>query len=80
VIGRRPGPEEEADHRAGIDRFTEQAVGMSNAKGVAMNAPEKEPTQTTTGSAEAKRLPVAVISAWACIGVAAIAAALFLLF
>jgi hypothetical protein len=45
-----------------------------------MNAPEKGSTEHTTGSAEAKRLPVAVISAWACIGVAAIAAALFLLF
>jgi hypothetical protein len=45
-----------------------------------MNAPEKGSTEHTTGSAEAKRLPVAVISAWACIGVAVIAAALFLLF
>jgi hypothetical protein len=40
-----------------------------------MNAPEKEPTQTTTGS-EGRRDTLAVISAWACIGVAAIAAAL----
>jgi hypothetical protein len=43
-----------------------------------MNAPEKEPTQTTTGS-ETRRRTVALIGAWACIGVAAIAAALFLL-
>jgi hypothetical protein len=64
--------------RAGIDRFTEQAVGRSNGKGVAMNAPEKEPTQTTTGS-EARRHTVAVISAWACIGVAVIVAALIFL-
>jgi hypothetical protein len=45
-----------------------------------MNAFEKEPTETTTGSAEAKGRAIAVISAWACIGVAAIAAALFFLF
>ncbi len=51
---------------------------MSNAKGVAMNAPEKEPTKTTTGS-EARRHTVAVISAWACIGVAVIVAALVFL-
>jgi hypothetical protein len=43
-----------------------------------MNAPEKEPTQTTTGS-EARRHTVAVISAWACIGVAVIVAALVFL-
>jgi hypothetical protein len=38
-----------------------------------MNAPEKEPTQTTTGS-EARRHTIAVISAWACLGVAVIVA------
>jgi hypothetical protein len=65
--------------RAGIDRFTGQAVGMSNAKGVAMNAPEKEPTEPTTGSAEAKRLAITLIGAWACIGVAVIVAALIFL-
>jgi hypothetical protein len=43
-----------------------------------MNAPEKEPTETTTGS-EARRRPVAVTSAWACIGVAVIVAALVFL-
>ena len=43
-----------------------------------MNAPEKEPSERTTGS-EARRHTVAVIGAWACIGVAVIAAALFLL-
>jgi hypothetical protein len=43
-----------------------------------MNAPEKGSTQTTTGS-EARRHPVAVISAWACIGVAVIVAALVFL-
>ena len=43
-----------------------------------MNAPEKEPTQTTTGS-EPRRPTVAVISAWACIGVAVIVAALVFL-
>ena len=51
---------------------------MSHAKGVAMNAPEKEPTTPTTGSA-ARRHAVAVISAWACIGVAVIVAALVFL-
>jgi hypothetical protein len=51
---------------------------MSNAKGVAMNAPEKEPTETTTGSG-ARRHTLAVISAWACIGVAVIVAALVFL-
>jgi len=44
-----------------------------------MNPPEKEPTETTTGSAEANNRAIAVIGAWACIGVAAIAAALFFL-
>jgi hypothetical protein len=51
---------------------------MSNAKGVAMNVKEKETTETTTGS-EARRRTVAVISAWACIGVAVIVAALVFL-
>jgi hypothetical protein len=45
-----------------------------------MNPPEKEPTERKPGSAEAKRLAFAVIGAWACIGVAVIAAALLLLF
>jgi hypothetical protein len=44
-----------------------------------MNAPEKEPTEHKPGSVQAKRLAAAVV-ACACIGVAAIAAALFLLF
>jgi hypothetical protein len=44
-----------------------------------MNAPEKEPTEHKPGSAEARRL-IAAVAAWACIGVAVIAAALFLLF
>jgi hypothetical protein len=78
-MGRRSAPEEEADDQAGIDRFTGQAVGMSNAKGVAMNAPEKEPTERSTGSAEAKDRAIAVIAAWACVGVAALAAALIFL-
>jgi hypothetical protein len=51
---------------------------MSTAKGVAMNAPDKEPTEPTTRSA-ARRPTVAVISAWACIGVAVIVAALIFL-
>jgi hypothetical protein len=45
-----------------------------------MNAPEKEPTEPQTSSAEARRLAVAVIGAGACLVVAAIAAALALLF
>jgi hypothetical protein len=44
-----------------------------------MNPPEKEPAQPQTSSAEARRL-IAAVAAWACIGVAVIAAALFLLF
>jgi hypothetical protein len=44
-----------------------------------MNVPEKKPTQTSTGSG-GRRDTVAVIAAWACIGVAAIAAALLFLF
>jgi hypothetical protein len=44
-----------------------------------MNGPEKQPTQPTKGS-EARRRTVAVIGAWACIGVAVIAAALIFLF
>jgi hypothetical protein len=44
-----------------------------------MNAPEKEPTQHKPGSVEARRL-VAAVGAWACIGVAVIAAVVFLLF
>ncbi len=43
-----------------------------------MNAPEKEPTEHKPGSVEAKRLAAAV-GAWACIGVAVIAAVLFFL-
>lgn len=45
-----------------------------------MNAPEQEPTERRAGSLEAKRLAVAVLSAGACIAVAAIAVALWLLF
>ncbi len=45
-----------------------------------MNAPEKEPTEHKPGSAEGRRPTIAAVGAWACIGVAAIAAALFLLF
>jgi hypothetical protein len=41
--------------------------------------PDKQPTEPTTRPAEAKRLAIALIGAWACIGVAVIAAALFLL-
>lgn len=41
--------------------------------------PDKEPTEPTAGSAEAKRLAIALIGAWACIGVAVIAAVLFFL-
>ena len=44
-----------------------------------MNAPKKGSTERTTGSAEVKRLPIAVIGAGACIGVAAIAVVLSLL-
>jgi hypothetical protein len=43
-----------------------------------MSPPDKEPTEHKPGSAEANRL--AVIGAGACIGVAAIAAALSFLF
>ena len=43
-----------------------------------MNAPQQEPTERKAGSVEAKRLAIAVISAGACIAVAAIAAALLL--
>jgi hypothetical protein len=43
-----------------------------------MKPPEKEPTEPTTGS-EARRHTVAVISTWACIGVAVIVAALVFL-
>jgi hypothetical protein len=43
-----------------------------------MNPPDKEPTEPTTGSA-ARRPTVAVISAWACIGVAVIVAVLIFL-
>jgi hypothetical protein len=53
---------------------------MSTAKGVAMNPPERESTEPTTRSAEAKDRAIAVIGAWACIGVAVIAAALLFLF
>jgi hypothetical protein len=43
-----------------------------------MNAPEKEPTERTTGL-EARRLAITLIGAGACIGVAVIAAALLFL-
>jgi hypothetical protein len=45
-----------------------------------MNAPQKQPTEHKPGSAEAKDRVIAIIAAGACIGVAAIAAAVFLLF
>jgi hypothetical protein len=45
-----------------------------------MNAPEERPMEPTTRSAEARRPAVALIGAWACIGVAVIAAALLFLF
>jgi hypothetical protein len=45
-----------------------------------MNATQKPPTEHKPGSAEAKDRAIAIIAAWACIGVAAIAAAVFLLF
>jgi hypothetical protein len=45
-----------------------------------MNAPEKEPTEPPTSSAEARGRAIAVIGAGACIGLAAIAAALLFLF
>jgi hypothetical protein len=48
-------------------------------EGVVMTAAETQPTKTTTGS-QARRQTVAVISAWACLGVVAIVAALILLF
>jgi hypothetical protein len=41
--------------------------------------PDEQPTEPTTGSAEAKRLAIALIGAGACIGVAVIAAVLFFL-
>jgi hypothetical protein len=43
-----------------------------------MNAPDKEPTERTTGS-EARRLVISLIGAGACIGVAVIATALIFL-
>jgi hypothetical protein len=45
-----------------------------------MNAPEQEPTERKAGSLEVKRLAIAVLSAGACIAVAAIAVALWWLF
>jgi hypothetical protein len=45
-----------------------------------MNAPHKEPIQHKPGAPEVRRPTIAAIGAWACIGMAAIAAALFLLF
>ena len=45
-----------------------------------MDASEKARTGSKAGSAEAKDRAIAIIAAWACIGVAAIAAAVFLLF
>jgi hypothetical protein len=45
-----------------------------------MKGPEERSTERNPGSVEAKRPATAVISAGACIAVAAIAAALWLLF
>jgi hypothetical protein len=45
-----------------------------------MNAPQQQPTEHKPGSAEARDRAIAIIAAWACIGVAAIAAAVLLLF
>jgi hypothetical protein len=71
---RSPRP---ADPRLGNDRHP-RGERFSHHQGVAMNAPEKEPTQHKPGSVEARRL-VAAVGAWACIGVAVIAAVVFLL-
>ena len=45
-----------------------------------MNAPQKQPTEHKPGSAEAKDRAIAIIAAWACIAVAAIAVVVWLLF
>ena len=44
-----------------------------------MKPPEQQPTEHKRGSAQARRLPIAAVGAWACVGVAVIAAALFFL-
>ena len=45
-----------------------------------MTAPENRPTDRNAGPREAKNRAIAVIAAWACIGVAVVAAALSFLF
>jgi hypothetical protein len=45
-----------------------------------MNASHREPIEHKPGSTEARRPTIAAVGAWACIGVAAIATAVFLLF
>ena len=45
-----------------------------------MTAPENRPTERNTRPREAKNRTIAVIAAWACIGVAVVAAALSFLF
>jgi uncharacterized RDD family membrane protein YckC len=45
-----------------------------------MTAPENRPTERNTRPREANNRAIAVIAAWACIGVAVVAAALSFLF
>jgi hypothetical protein len=45
-----------------------------------MTAPENRPTERNTRSREARNRAIAVLAAWACIGVAVVAAALSFLF
>jgi hypothetical protein len=45
-----------------------------------MNAPENRPAERNTRRMEDKQRVITVITAWACIGVAVIAAALILMF
>jgi hypothetical protein len=67
--------------QADIDRPTEPTAGrLQPETGVAMNAPDTGPPEHKSGSAETRRLVIAVISAGACVGVAAIAVALSFLF
>jgi hypothetical protein len=66
--------------RGGSTRPQPSSDEQRAAKGVAMTARQERQDQARTGSAGVKQRAVALIAAWACIGVAAIAAALSFLF
>jgi hypothetical protein len=80
VVRGQPTRKSKQQTQAQIDRLTEPTRRHGPAaKGVAMTAPENRPTERNTRPMQTKHRAIAVIGAGACIAVAVIAAALFLL-